>query len=268
MKVLLRFGYEQAMSCLFPVCIFAVLALTKWISVPWIARYDFILLCCLGVQIAMLWSGMETKDELKVICAFHLIGLGLELYKVHMGSWSYPEEAWSKLFGVPLYSGFMYASVASYMCQAWRRLQLRITGWPLDGLAITLGTAVYLNFFTHHFLYDFRWVLKVLLVIVFFRTFVHFTVGAKVYRMPLVLSFVLIGFFIWVAENVATFFGAWSYPNQANQWTIVHWGKISSWSLLVIISFIIVAQLKRVKEKRSEKGDFKGRAEQSGVSFF
>jgi len=61
---------------------------------------------------------------------YHLIGLVLELFKVHMGSWSYPEEAYSKVFGVPLYSGFMYASVASYLCQAWRRLDVRLIDWP------------------------------------------------------------------------------------------------------------------------------------------
>lgn len=36
---------------------------------------------------------LESLDEVKVIGVFHLIGLALELYKVHMGSWSYPEEA-------------------------------------------------------------------------------------------------------------------------------------------------------------------------------
>ena len=64
--------------------------------------------------------------------------------------------------------------------------------------------------------------------------------------MPLVLSFVLIGFFIWIAENIATYFGAWVYPNQAKQWAIVGPAKISSWMLLVIISFIIVAALKEI----------------------
>jgi uncharacterized membrane protein YoaT (DUF817 family) len=63
--------------------------------------------------------------------------------------------------------------------------------------------------------------------------------------MPLVLSFLLIGFFIWVAENVATFFGAWVYPNQTRGWAIVGPSKISSWMLLVIISFIVVAALKQ-----------------------
>lgn len=42
--------------------------------------------------------------------------------------------------------------------------------------------------------------------------------------------------------------GAWQYPDQQMKWTLVHLGKISSWFLLVIISFVIVAQLKHVKE--------------------
>ena len=54
-------------------------------------RYDFLLLWCLLVQVAMLATRLETRDELKVICLFHLIGLGLELFKTKMGSWSYPE---------------------------------------------------------------------------------------------------------------------------------------------------------------------------------
>ncbi|MCK9912445.1 DUF817 domain-containing protein, partial [Microbacteriaceae bacterium K1510] len=82
-----------------------------------------------------------------------LIGLALEIYKVKMGSWGYPEAAYSKIFGVPLYSGFMYASVASYLCQAWRRLSISIEGWPSSRLTVPLGGAIYLNFFTHHYVW-------------------------------------------------------------------------------------------------------------------
>jgi uncharacterized membrane protein YoaT (DUF817 family) len=200
-------------------------------------------------------TGMESRDELKVIAVFHLIGLALEIYKVHMGSWSYPEEAWTKIFGVPLYSGFMYASVASYLCQAWRRLQVNLQGWPSPFWTVTLGAAIYLNFFTHHFIYDVRWILTALLFIVFFRTYVEYRVNGVQYKMPLILSYFLIGFFIWIAENIATFLGAWQYPNQRSAWELVHLGKISSWFLLVIISFIIVAQLKHVKEALGNKRD-------------
>lgn len=252
-KRLFHFGYLQAISCLFPVVIFLTLALSEWVTPLFISRYDFILIVCILTQIIMLLTKYETIDELKVIVVFHIIGLVLELYKVHMGSWSYPEEALSKIGGVPLYSGFMYASVASYMCQAWRRLDLYLVKWPPVWLSMTLGLCIYANFFTHHYIYDFRWLLKALFVILFYRTTVHFTVKTSTYKMSLSLSFILIGFFIWIAENIATFYGAWTYPGQENGWEVVHIGKISSWLLLVIVSFIIVAQLKHTKRERPSR---------------
>ena len=51
-------------------------------------------------------------------------------------------------------------------------------------------------------------------------------------------------FFIWLAENISTFFGIWRYPNQLGAWSAVHVGKWSSWSLLVVMTFTIVANLK------------------------
>lgn len=251
-RSLFRFAWLQALSCIFPVIIFGTLALTKIVEVPGIHRYDLILLICLLAQAGMVVFKLETVDELKVICVFHLIGLGLELYKVHMGSWSYPEAGWSKVFGVPLYSGFMYASVASYICQAWRRMELRMTGWPRAVYTVLLCAAIYFNFFTHHYTWDFRWVLTALLVVVFWRTKVYFSVLGRTYWMPLTVSFLLIGFFIWIAENISTFLGAWNYPDQERVWRLVHIGKISSWFLLVVISVIIVAQLKRVKAGMTE----------------
>ncbi|AQT86651.1 hypothetical protein B1222_01545 [Paenibacillus larvae subsp. pulvifaciens] len=245
-----RFGLEQAKSCVFAVAVFATLAVSKMIHIPWLPRYDLILLVLLAVQVWMYRSGKETLDEIKVICVFHLIGLGLELYKVHMGSWAYPEPALTKICGVPLYSGFMYASVASYLCQAWRRFDLRLTSWPHPFLTVSLSAVIYANFFTHHFIMDLRWVLLAAVFAVFLRVQVSYRVGHETYRMPLALSFLLIGFFIWVAENIATFFGAWQYPNQREGWSLVDFSKISSWYLLVIISIIIVAQLKHVKAKR------------------
>ncbi|MEA3320353.1 MAG: DUF817 domain-containing protein [Bacillota bacterium] len=248
---LVRFGWQQALSCVFPVVIFASLALTQVIPLPILPRYDWLLIICLIMQWWMLRSGLETRDEVKVITLFHLIGLALEIFKVHMGSWSYPEEGYSKVFGVPLYSGFMYASVASYLCQAWRRLNVELVDWPPFWAVVSIAGAIYLNFFTHHYWIDIRWWLSALVIILFWKSWVRYEVGEKSYRMPIALSFVLIGFFIWVAENIATFFGAWEYPNQTDTWSLVHLGKVSSWLLLVIVSFLIVATLKRVKGKVS-----------------
>ncbi|WP_449620936.1 DUF817 domain-containing protein [Robertmurraya sp. Marseille-Q9965] len=250
LKQLVYFGWEQALSCLFPVVIFASLAITKILPLPFLPRYDWLLIICLLMQWWMVRSGLETRDELKVITLFHLIGLALELFKTHMGSWSYPEEGYFKILGVPLYSGFMYASVASFLCQAWRRLKVELIKWPSFWLVVPLSIAIYLNFFTHHYWIDIRWWLSALVLIVFWQSWVTYEVNGTRYRMPIALSFVLIGFFIWIAENIATFFGAWEYPNQVEAWSLVHLGKVSSWLLLVIVSFLIVATLKLVKGKR------------------
>lgn len=232
-------------------CDFGTLALSNIIEMPFLYRYDAILLILLTVQYLMYRTGLETLDEIKVICVFHVIGLLLEIYKVKMGSWAYPEPGFTKVFGVPLYSGFMYASVASFMCQIWRRLKMDMTGWPGLASAGLLGGAIYLNFFTHHFIPDFRWWLTALVVVVFWKTWIIYRVRTVTYRMPLTLAFFIVGFFIWLAENIATFFNAWKYPDQYQTWQLVSFSKISSWFLLVIISVIIVAQLKHVKASRN-----------------
>lgn len=255
---LIVFTWLQVKCCIFPAAIFMMLAASKlaesagFDGIPGVfglPRYDALLVGCLLMQVFMVKSGLETKDELKVICLFHIIGLCLEIYKVRMGSWSYPEPAYAKVLGVPLYSGFMYASVASYICQAWRRFDLEFTGWPGRIPAYGLAAAIYLNFFTHHFLPDLRWVLTGLLFVVFGKAWVAFKVDGHGYRMPVVLSYLLIGFFIWVAENISTFFGAWQYPDQEHVWRMVHLSKISSWFLLVIISVTLVVNLKGEKER-------------------
>ena len=246
----LIFGWKQVRACVFAGSFLAVLLLSKHLPLGSLARYDFILLAALVIQALLLALRVETLAEAAVLMAFHLLGLGLEWFKTqpHIGSWSYPEAAMTKLGTVPLYSGFMYAAVASYMCQSWRLLRLRLTGYPPHTLSLLLSAAIYANFFTRHWIGDFRWWLVAAVLAVFARTRVHFTVRVRVRAMPLVVSFVLIGFFVWVAENMATFFGAWVYPNQQHAWAAVSAGKISSWALLVIVTFILVADLKHVRE--------------------
>lgn len=127
-----------------------------------------------------------------------------------------------------------------------------MTGWPGTAASVLLGGAIYLNFFTHHFIPDFRWWLTALVFVVFRKTRIIYNVRTTAYRMPLSLAFIIVGFFIWLAENIATFFNGWKYPDQHDGWQLVSFSKISSWFLLVIISVIIVAQLKYVKANRSK----------------
>src|SRR5690606_28164849 len=106
-KQLVHFGWQQALSCLFPVVIFASLALTKIIRLTFLPRYDWLLIICILMQWWMLRSGLETKDELKVSIVFQLIGLTHDMFEVNMGSLSYQEEGYFEVLGVPFCSGEM-----------------------------------------------------------------------------------------------------------------------------------------------------------------
>lgn len=248
------FGLKQAASCIFAGSFLFLLAVSSHVSIPGLARYDFLFLGAIAIQIVLVAVRLENWREVAVLTLFHLIGMGLELFKTSptIRSWSYPEPAFFHLKTVPLYSGFMYASVASYIMQSWRLMRLRITEFPSFTPAVSLSAAIYANFFTNHYMVDLRWPLAACVLLLFRRTHVNFIVTRKERRMPLALSFLLIGFFIWIAENIATYFGAWQYPHQKRQWAIVGPTKISSWMLLVIISFIIVAALKEIFPKQQE----------------
>jgi uncharacterized membrane protein YoaT (DUF817 family) len=104
-----------------------------------------------------------------------------------------------------------------------------------------VAAAVYVNFFSHHWLPDARWVLAGLLLAVTAGTSVRFTVWGVRRRMPLALSFVLIGFFLWVAENLATLVGAWRYPYQEHGWEPVGVAKFGAWALLISVTFVLAA---------------------------
>ena len=248
MVELFAFAWHQALSCAFPVFIFAMLGATHFTSLG-LYRYDLLLILCVLFQVVVYLRGVETSSEVRVICLFHALGLVLELWKVHIGSWSYQGDAWTKIAGVPLFGGFMYASVASYICQAWRRLQLRFYGWPSTSICVVLALAIYGNFFTNHFMSDMRLYLFTGVILCFWRARVFYRNNGPQRQMPVLLSFVLIGLFIWFAENIATLLGAWRYPNQHHGWKPVYWQKLTSWWLLVIVSIVIVAELKRLKGK-------------------
>ena len=63
--------------------------------------------------------------------------------------------------------------------------------------------------------------------------------------MPLLLGFFLVTVFIWFAENIGTFTGAWLYPSQLKGWSMVPMAKLGSWYLLMIISYTLVAIVNR-----------------------
>jgi uncharacterized membrane protein YoaT (DUF817 family) len=243
------FGLKNARACVFVGLFFGAVFSVPSAGFMGLPRYDVLLVVALLIQVLMVHFDLESLDEFKAICLFHLVGFLLEVFKTSSSiqSWAYPDFAYSKLFGVPLFSGFMYAAVGSYIIQAWRLFDLRIRHHPPYWMATVIAVAIYLNFFTHHFIGDMRWYLAACAMGLYARTMVHFKPLDRERQMPLLVSFVLIGFFIWLAENISTFFGLWRYPNQLGAWSAVHWGKWSSWSMLVVMTVTIVAHLKHIK---------------------
>ena len=154
-----------------------------------------------------------------------------------------------KLGGVPLFSGFMYSAIGSYVIQAWRLFNMKVIHNPPFYLAIFISILIYVNFFTHHFIGDYRWYISCFLLGIYARSVIYFKPYDRWRSMPLILSFILVGFFIWLAENINTIFGIWSYPNQLGAWSMVHIGKWSSWSLTIAMTFTITLHLKDVKSR-------------------
>lgn len=247
----LYFGIKEARACLFVGLFFAAVFGMPREGLWGVPRYDALLLIAVAIQTWMVWAKLETVNELKAVCLFHAIGFALEVFKTSSGirSWSYPDFAYTKLWGVPLFSGFMYAAVGSYIIQAWRLMDLRVRHHPPYWMATLIAVLIYANFFTHHYIGDYRWYLAACALGLYARSSVVFRPLDRERTMPLLLAFVLIGFFIWLAENISTFFGIWRYPNQIGAWSAVHVGKWSSWSLLVIMTFTIVANLKHIKQR-------------------
>ncbi|CAM3367363.1 DUF817 domain-containing protein [Stackebrandtia soli] len=236
---LVRFGWLEAKACAFAVAIVAGLALSTLVPLP-VNRFDALAVYGVAVTLLFWFAGWDDRADTATILWFHLVGLGFELVKVTIGSWHYPDPGLLTIAGVPVFAGFMYAAVGSYVCRAWHLLDLRLGGYRPVATAL-VAVAVYANFLTSGWLVDVRSALAVLLVYVTTGTRVYFTVGAVRYRMPLIVSFVLIAVFLWIAENVSTFLGAWVYPHQAQSWQPVHLSKLWAWALLICVSFVLVA---------------------------
>jgi len=237
------FGLKQGWACIFGAALLAVLMAARlWYpDGAGLARNDFLTVAAVVIQVLMVAFKLETLRELRVIVLFHLVGTVMELFKTDMGSWSYDAEGVLRIGAVPLFSGFMYAAVGSYMVRVYRLFDLKFAAYPRRWITAILASAIYANFFTHHYIWDLRWVLLAAVVLVFGRCVMHFRVFRREFRMPLVASFLLVALFIWLAENIATWSGAWLYPSQLDGWHPVGLEKLVAWFLLMIISVVLVA---------------------------
>ncbi len=247
----LRFGIKQGWACLFGGIMVALLIGTYFFypREAALSRYDFLVIAALAVQAWLLFARLETWEEAKVILIFHVVGTAMEIFKTAKGSWIYPEASVLKIGNVPLFTGFMYACVGSYLARVWRLFDFRFTCHPPVWAILLLGAAIYINFFTHHYMADMRLALFAVTALLFARTWVYFKVWREYRHMPLLLGFLLVSLFIWIAENVGTLTGAWLYPNQMNGWRMVPLAKLGSWFLLMIISYSMVAAVNRPRNR-------------------
>lgn len=239
----LVFGLKQAWASVFAAAMLGVLMATRlWYpDDAALARNDFLVIAAVIIQVLMVVFRLETLRELRVVILFHLVGTGMELFKTAAGSWAYEGGGVLHLGAVPLYSGFMYAAVGSYLVRVYRLFDLRFHRYPRRWITGILALLIYANFFAHHFLPDARWGLLAAVVVVFGLCTMHVRVFRLRFRMPLLLAFALVASFIWIAENVATWSNAWVYPNQEDGWELVSPAKLVSWFLLMIISVVLVA---------------------------
>ncbi len=238
----LVFGLKQAWACIFgALMLVLILAARLWYpDDALLARNDALVIGAVAIQVFMIAARLETGRELLVILAFHIVGTGMELFKTSVGSWSYASGGVLHIGPVPLYTGFMYAAVGSYMCRVYRLFDLRFSRYPRIWVTVVAAALIYVNFFTHHYAYDFRYVLLLFVAVLWGRTWMHFRVFRTTMRMPLLLAYLLVALFIWFAENIGTLAGAWVYPNQEHGWELVSITKLLSWFLLMIISVVMV----------------------------
>ncbi|PSL38444.1 uncharacterized membrane protein YoaT (DUF817 family) [Labedella gwakjiensis] len=238
----LVFGAKQAWACVFGALLLLVIVAARlWYpDDAALARNDLLVLAAVAIQVGMLVGRLESGRELWVIVIFHIVGTGMELFKTSVGSWSYEDGGVLHIGAVPLFSGFMYAAVGSYMVRVYRLFDLRFARYPRIWITAVVAAAIYVNFFTHHYVVDVRWVLVLAIVLVYARSVMHFHVFRSTFRMPVLLSFLLVALFIWIAENIGTAAGAWIYPHQEAGWELVPLTKLVAWFLLMMISVVLV----------------------------
>ena len=121
--------------------------------------------------------------------------------------------------------------------------------WTL--FAVSVG--IYANFYVHHYFADLRLVLFAALALLCGRTWLYYKVHHHYRRMPLLLGLFLVAVFIWIAENFGTLTRTWIYPNQINGWAMVPLGKLSSWFLLMTISYVMVAWVNKPQAYRADE---------------
>lgn len=236
------FVAKQAWACVFGGLLLAVIVAARlWYPHDaFLARNDALTLAAVAIQVGMLATRLESGRELWVVILFHVTGTAMELFKTDVGSWEYDAGGVLRIAGVPLFSGFMYAAVGSYMVRVYRLFDLSFTRYPPRWATVVVAAAIYANFFLHHFWWDARGILVLAVLALWAPTVMYARSWRRVIRMPVAVAFAGVALFIYAAENIGTWAGAWTYPDQVGGWEPVAPSKLVAWFLLMIVSVVLV----------------------------
>ena len=111
-------------------------------------------------------------------------------------------------------------------------------------MTFVLAVAIYVNFYTHHYTYDIRWVLFAATLVLFWRTKIWLFIRSEPLSIRLPLGAFLSAWLLWIAENVGTFTQTWSYEVQGD-FGLVDISKFGSWYLLLFVAFVTVTLVVR-----------------------
>ena len=227
----------------FTIIFFITLAASYVVKID-IARYDFVSFSLIATYGLFFFFHWRNTRYLLIHIVVHFLGLLFEIYKVNKLSWVYPDQAWLMFWGVPFYSGFMYTALVDFVCQVMHRSKFQIMRelpWKTIGI---LSLLIYLNFFIVHLTrVDFRYLLVVVSVFLIYRLPVRMTVKKTTIDANLLSIMIVFSCMVWVAENIATFSGAWLYMTQLDGWVPVSPHKLVSWYLLGQFFVFIVIYL-------------------------
>lgn len=243
---------QMGLSALYPLLVFGGLAVIRGMEGGLLHRYDLLLIAFASLQALMVICGYIPRRDLRAMACFGALGLLLELYKVRSGAWVYPEPGYSKVGGVPLYAVFLYGSVAGFCLQLWRRLRVEPLRWPRSYALLALCLGMYISLLSVRMPQEARLLLILLAGGLLARTRLEFTNTTRRRRLPAIIWLALLSVALWLAENAATFLGAWVYPYQLGGWQMVDATKISSWFLLGTVCLVLIVSLNRPGARQTQ----------------
>lgn len=253
-KGILEFIHKAAKAALFGILLLSAFALTVSMGTEeyWgFFRYDYLLFYALIIQFFLIYTKLESWAEAKVIALFHVMAMVMEIFLTHpqIASWIYPQPAIFKVMTVPLFAGFMYSAVGSFFARSLKLYQVSFTRLPSFGNMLALSILAYLNFMTKFFIYDFRYVLFLWSIVIFWETKIDIKLQQCKVKLPMLIILFILAFIIWVAENISTFYEIWLYPSQQENWHWIGAGKIGSWYLLLLLSLVFVLKILGIRGK-------------------